>query len=124
MNDAKIIVHVRRNFANLKLEFFVLRRLVDGLQILQQKGTYKSNDAFLGSREEWVTVLDQAAEQEPTYSIEPEVWVEMMRAAEGMVEASAAGERHLSDAIAIRDRLLTLVERGWDVPATVTVRET
>jgi hypothetical protein len=56
---------------------------------------------------------------EPTLSMPREMLEEIVRAAEGHVHAQDATVRHLDDAIAVRDRLLTLVEQ----PRIVTPRQ-
>ena len=49
--------------------------------------------------------------EEPTLRLPKEVAEDIIRAMEGHVHAQDATSRHLDDAIAVRDRLLSIVER-------------
>lgn len=46
----------------------------------------------------------------PTLSLPHDVWDAIAKKAAGALPPSAATDRHLADAIAVRDRLLTMVE--------------
>lgn len=48
---------------------------------------------------------------EPSLVLTPQMAEEMVRAAQGFVHADDATVKHLNDTIAVRDRLLSLVEK-------------
>lgn len=50
---------------------------------------------------------------EPSLRLSDEVLEALVREAQGFVSASDATTRHLDDAVAVRDRLMVLIERGW-----------
>lgn len=58
--------------------------------------------------------IDAAETPSPTLFLPPDAMEALLGEAEKVIPASHATERHLSDAIAVRDRLLDLVESGWD----------
>lgn len=68
--------------------------------------------------EQRLTVLEQVSEGatvEPTFTIPALALEALLREASGFVAATDATTRHLDDAVAVRDRLLALVERGKPV---------
>jgi hypothetical protein len=61
----------------------------------------------------WEAVEEGAAPTEPTLHLPADALEALLAEAEKVIPASHATERHLTDAVAVRDRLLTLVEEGW-----------
>ena len=57
---------------------------------------------------------DPNAECEPSLEIRTDLLEALLAEAGKVLPATHATERHLLDAIATRDRLLTLVEAGWE----------
>lgn len=58
-------------------------------------------------------VEEGAAVVEPSLRLSDEALEALVREAQGFVSASDATTRHLDDAVAVRDRLMLLVEKGW-----------
>lgn len=56
---------------------------------------------------------DPGGRVEPSLRLPAETLHALLAEAEKVIPASHATERHLSDAISVRDRLLALVEDGW-----------
>lgn len=50
----------------------------------------------------------------PTLRLQSQIWDALSSKAAGVLPPSASTERHLADATAVRDRLLSLVEKGYD----------
>jgi hypothetical protein len=61
----------------------------------------------------WESVDDGADPVEPTFRLPADALEALLAEAEKVIPASHATERHLTDAVAVRDRLLALVEEGW-----------
>lgn len=60
----------------------------------------------------WETV-NETVDAAPTLHLPGDALEALLAEAEKVIPASHATERHLSDAVAVRDRLLALVEEGW-----------
>lgn len=56
---------------------------------------------------------DLGTEPEPSLRLTGEMLESLLAEAEKVIPASHATERHLTDVISVRDRLLALVEDGW-----------
>lgn len=68
---------------------------------------------FKGAEEvEWREYEDGERLEGPSLSLPDDVWRALSGKINGVLPASEATERHLKDAVEIRDRLLTLVEKG------------
>lgn len=63
---------------------------------------------------EWRAVAEGAADTPPSLTLPAGVLEALLAEAEKVIPASHATERHLADSIAVRDRLLVLVEKGWE----------
>ena len=58
-------------------------------------------------------VADEQSEIAPTLHLPGDALEALLAEAEKVIPVSHATERHLTDAVTVRDRLLKLVEEGW-----------
>jgi hypothetical protein len=97
-------VHLQRNWASMGYDITFYER--DPFRVLRL------------TDEPWPK-WETASEMEdvkPTLHLSGDALEALLAEAEKVIPASHATERHLNDAVAVRDRLLALIEKGWDQP--------
>lgn len=96
-------VHLEHNWSADTVDITVHRRRGDASEVLRLGGP--------GELDRWEEVPADVKPVEPTLTLRPEVLEAIVAQAHNVLSPSAAVDRHLADATATRDRLLTLVER-------------
>jgi hypothetical protein len=96
-------VEIEREVSTRRWRVWVLDEVGGGLRAMTATG-------------EWIE-LDRADPKDipdPTWVIDDEVWIPLTGAILGLPTDQAPLADHLADARQVRDRLLTLVEQGWE----------
>lgn len=86
-----------------------------GRRVMKPGGCF-SFGGVLGPTDPWIDVGEGTVMPEPTFFLSSEVLAAIVAAGnaeQGVKPPNTSQADHLADAVGVRDRLLTLIEKGW-----------